>query len=360
MQVYIGGPLRIKKFRNLKLYTFMANTVQELGFKPYIPHIDTAEVDKTVDENKLYQENILALDASSFAIFEITHPSHGVGMEIQYAILNKIPFFCIVRRGVTISKMIKGNINSAQLIQFSNLEELRTKLKGKIGQKFPPREYSNQPIDRLGKFISVEGIDLSGKSTICRKIERALAREKRNVILVSDPPLIQPWQDLKRFFEKQQKMSRFAEATLLLSARLDNYERVIKPALERGNIVLSDRYVDSWFAYQSYRLKQYFYNIDDAIDFLIHNNEFLCQYSFLSMPDLTILVVDEPQETLKRARFRNSLSKYENLETQIAIQNIYLKIAERFRSRFRVIDARDKDVDAVFKEAYNLCEYLLR
>jgi len=354
MKVYIGGPLRIKKFRNLELYENIANIIDEIGFEPYIPHIETAEPDKKADEKQLYEDNILALHSSSFAIFDVTYPSHGVGMEIQYALLNKIPLVCIAKERGTISKMIKGSIQRDQLIQYSNIEELNIKLKRKISQ-----QAHLTSVHKSGKFITIEGIDFTGKSTISQRMKRALRKQKQDVILVSDPPLIQPWQDLKQFFEIQEKITKPSEAILLLSARLDNYERVIKASLRRGHIVISDRYIDSWFAYQSYRLRTYFNNnIDDTLDFLMRVNDFLLQHSFLSLPDLTILIVDDPRETLKRAKFRNNISKYEKLETQENVQNIYLKIAEKFRLRFRVIDAKEKDIDAIFKEAYNLLENL--
>ncbi|RJS78864.1 dTMP kinase [Methanophagales archaeon] len=352
MQVYIGGPLRIKKFRNLKLYESIANIIYEMGFEPYIPHIETAEPDKEVEENRLYKNNIIALHSSSFAIFDVTNPSHGVGMEIQHALLNKIPFFCIAEKGATISKMIKGSIEPRKLIRYSNIEELKIKLKRMISQEIC---LTNEL--KSGKFITIEGIDFTGKSTICKRLEKELRKTKQDVVIISDPPLIHPWQDLKQFFEKQQEISNLSEAILLVSSRLDNYERVINPYLRRGAIVISDRYIDSWFAYQSYRLRSYFHNnIEDTLDFLICVNNFFLRYSFLSLPDLTILIIDDPEETLKRAKFRNRISKYEKLETQEIVQNIYLKIAKKFESRFKVIDAKSKDIDTVFKEIYCLIE----
>lgn len=356
MLVYIGGPLRISKYRNQTLYETIAGIISELGFEPYIPHIQTAVPDEKVDEKRLYDENVGVLSRSSFGIFEVTHPSHGVGMEIQHALLHKIPFLCVAKEGAIISKMVKGSTKRGQLVWYSSLEELKMKLKRKIRQELHLTETHNS-----GKFITVEGIDFTGKSTICQRIKGALSKQKWNVILVSDPPLIQPWRDLKQFFETQRKTSKFSEAVLLLSARLDNYERVIKPALKKGHIVISDRYTDSWFAYQSHSLKSYFdNNTNDAIDFLLVVDDLLFRNCFLSLPDLTILIVDEPEETLTRAKLRNNLSKYEELETQKAVQDIYLKIAKRFSSRFRIINAKGKDIDSVFREAYDLFANLLR
>jgi dTMP kinase len=213
---------------------------------------------------------------------------------------------------------------------------------------------------RLGKFITIEGIDFTGKSTICRRIATILKKQKRGVILFRDPPLAQPWGDLKQFFETQEKISKLSEATLLLAARLDNYERIIKHALAHGVIVLGDRYIDSWFAYQSYRLRSYFNgSIKKTLDFLVNINNFLQQHSFLSMPDLTILIVDDPKKTLTRAKTRDAISKYEKIKIQNAVQRIYIKLARKFHPRIRIINAKGKNIDIVFKEAYTLCNKLL-
>lgn len=354
MHVYIGGPLRIKKFRNLALYETIANIIRELGFNPYIPHIETADPDKKAYESKIYRENIQALNDSLFAIFEITYPSHGVGMEIQHALSKNIPFLCIAKERAVISKMLIGTIEPFQIEYYSNPKELKVKLKRKISEELRLRDTC-----KIGRFITVEGIDYTGKSTICQKLYTKLSEQKRNVILICDPPLIQPWQELKQFFEKQEKISKLSESILLLSARLDNYERIIKPAIRRGDIIIGDRYIDSWFAYQSYRLRSYFNNTDKAMDFLAGINDFLFRYSFLSLPDLTILIIDDPKKTLKRANSRSSVSKYEEIEIQSAAQNIYLRLAEKFHSRFRIIDAKGKNIDAVFKEVHNLCNNLL-
>lgn len=131
-QVYIGGPLRNKNYRNLAKYMCIAQIVQKLGFKPYLPHIETSEPDIDVEERLVYEKNIKALKNSSLAIFEVTNPSHGVGMEIQFSLSNKIPFLCLKKKGATISKMIRGNMELNQLIQYSNLEELNIKLKNTL------------------------------------------------------------------------------------------------------------------------------------------------------------------------------------------------------------------------------------
>jgi nucleoside 2-deoxyribosyltransferase len=131
LKVYIGGPLRVKRFRNFALYEAIADIIRDLGFNPYIPHIKTAEPDKKVDERQVYRKNMEALSDSSFIIFEVTYPSHGVGMEIQYALMKRIPFLCIAKKGAVISKMIKGSVETP-IEYYSKFNDLKVKLKRKI------------------------------------------------------------------------------------------------------------------------------------------------------------------------------------------------------------------------------------
>ena len=210
-------------------------------------------------------------------------------------------------------------------------------------------------MDKKGKLISIEGIDYTGKTTISKRLSAELGKQGVAANLTCEPPLIKPWRDLKEFFETQVEVRKLSEAMLLLSARLDNYERIIKPSVARCDILITDRYIDSWFAYQSYRLRGYFSDsVDEALNFLLEVNELLIGCRFLSWPDLTILIIDEPGEILKRATSRSRTSKYEEIETQKAVQEIYLKLADRFRSRVKVCDARGKNLEAVFNEVYTM------
>jgi thymidylate kinase len=77
------------------------------------------------------------------------------------------------------------------------------------------------------------------------------------------------------------------------------------------------------------------------------------------MPDLTILINDEPEKIICRAKSRGKLSKYENLATQKSVQSLYQKLAKRFISRFRVISAENRELEDIFLEAFSLCKGIL-
>ena len=106
---------------------------------------------------------------------------------------------------------------------------------------------------RRGLFISVEGIDGSGKSTHVAALAAALTRTGRRVVQVREPggtdagELIR---DLALHHRFAVALDPWAEALLMVAARAQLLAEVVRPALERGWVVVADRYVDSTLAYQ--------------------------------------------------------------------------------------------------------------
>jgi len=100
-----------------------------------------------------------------------------------------------------------------------------------------------------GVFISFEGIDGAGKSSHIEALAERLRTAGRRVTVTREPggtPLAERLRDLVL----QQPMDALTEAMLVFAARRDHVLRVIMPALQRGDVVLSDRFTDSSFAYQ--------------------------------------------------------------------------------------------------------------
>lgn len=101
----------------------------------------------------------------------------------------------------------------------------------------------------LGIFISFEGIDGAGKSSHIDTLAERLRSAGRRVIVTREPggtPLAEHLRELVL----QQAMDGLTEAMLVFAARRDHLVRLICPALQRGDVVLSDRFTDSSFAYQ--------------------------------------------------------------------------------------------------------------
>ncbi len=100
-----------------------------------------------------------------------------------------------------------------------------------------------------GVFVSFEGIDGAGKSSHITALADQLRGLGRSVVVTREPggtPLAEQLRELVL----QQPMDALSEALLVFAARRDHVTRVIAPALQRGEFVLSDRFTDSSFAYQ--------------------------------------------------------------------------------------------------------------
>lgn len=100
-----------------------------------------------------------------------------------------------------------------------------------------------------GTFVSFEGIDGAGKSTHIAGLAAALREQGREVTLTREPGGTQLAEKL-RTLVLNDAMDAMTEALLVFAARRDHIVQVIQPALEKGNVVLCDRFSDATFAYQ--------------------------------------------------------------------------------------------------------------
>ncbi|HEX2391292.1 MAG TPA: dTMP kinase [Solirubrobacterales bacterium] len=174
-------------------------------------------------------------------------------------------------------------------------------------------------------FISLEGVDGSGKSTQARLLVEALGPEtvairepggtaaaERIRELLADPALV---------------LEPLAELLLFLAARADLTERVIRPALEAGRDVVSDRFSDSSVAYQGAARGL---GVGEVIG--------LCEAATDGLwPDLTLLLRVDPEVGLGRAEGSDRFEA-EGLELQRAVAAAYDEIAQIASDRVAVID----------------------
>jgi len=100
-----------------------------------------------------------------------------------------------------------------------------------------------------GNFVSFEGIDGAGKSTHIEGLRSAFAAQGRVVTVTREPGGTELAESL-RTLVLNEAMDAMTEALLVFAARRDHIVRVIRPALERGEVVLCDRFSDATFAYQ--------------------------------------------------------------------------------------------------------------
>jgi dTMP kinase len=99
-------------------------------------------------------------------------------------------------------------------------------------------------------FVSIEGVDGSGKSTQARLLERHLRGLGREVVATREPGGTELGEAVRRLVLDGPEMAGWAEAALFAASRAEHAAEVIRPALERGDDVVCDRFVDSSLAYQ--------------------------------------------------------------------------------------------------------------
>lgn len=190
-----------------------------------------------------------------------------------------------------------------------------------------------------GTFLSFEGIDGSGKSTQARRLADALRGLGHTVTLTREPGGSPGAEEIRRLVLEGDPDRWSAETEILLftAARRDHLEKTIRPALARGEIVITDRFADSTRIYQGITRGDLVATVDRLHDLMIGTE-----------PDLTILVDIDPAVGLSRARARAGTElRFEDmgLATQTRMRAGFLDLAAR-HPRFRLIDGA-READAV-------------
>jgi dTMP kinase len=150
---------------------------------------------------------------------------------------------------------------------------------------------------RRGKFITFEGLDGTGKSTQMRKLAEALRAAGHKVVETREPGGTATGEKIRRVLldSKTEGLDSLAEMALMFASRAQHIAEVIQPALDRGQIVLCDRFTDSTEAYQGSGRKL-------GSEVVLELHRVLCGDL---QPDLTILLDFDPKFSVARARDRN-------------------------------------------------------
>jgi len=175
-------------------------------------------------------------------------------------------------------------------------------------------------------FISLEGIDGSGKSTQAKLLAEALGPE---TISIREPGGTDAAERIRALLaDPGEELDPLAELLLFLAARADLTARVIRPALEAGRDVVSDRFADSSVAYQGAARGL---GVGEVISLSDAASEGL-------WPDLTLLLRIDPETGLGRAEGGDRFEA-EGLELQRAVAEAYEEIARIASDRVVAIDA---------------------
>ena len=195
-------------------------------------------------------------------------------------------------------------------------------------------------------FISFEGTEGVGKSTLIRKIHQYFEQQGNDVILTREPggtPLAEQIRSLLLAVNHDEPMSHDTELLLIYAARAQHLQQVILPALAAGKIVLSDRFTDASFAYQC------------AGRGLSQEKLKLLNQTFVAkMPNITFWL-DAPIELgMTRARERGALDRFEQEKLSFfsKVRAGYETLWQAEPERIKRLDAT-KIADVVFEEALN-------
>tara|TARA_B100001029_G_scaffold65807_1_gene53408 strand:+ start:7950 stop:8564 length:615 start_codon:yes stop_codon:yes gene_type:complete len=200
-----------------------------------------------------------------------------------------------------------------------------------------------------GKFITLEGIEGSGKSTNLSIIKKILDKNKINYVVTREPgggPLGPKLR--KILLDKNNNISPTVEMLLMMADRKDHVDNLINHNLKQGNWVISDRYLDSTIAYQGGGRE---------LDLNLINS--LSEELELPTPDLTLLFDLPVNEALDRAKARSTLDRFESESEDFhkRIRDSYLGQAYK-NNRFKIVNS-SKDIESVAEQVKNyIIEFL--
>ena len=196
-----------------------------------------------------------------------------------------------------------------------------------------------------GKFITLEGIDGSGKTTQGIFLKNKLEEFGRDVIFTREPGGVKGAEEIRNLLVQGEKdrWSNITEILLFFASRRHHFEKVLLPAINKGKVVICDRFTDSTIIYQGRE------NIH-LIKMIIELNKSVIGI----VPDLTLIIDIDPTKSLSRGLSRKSDEmRFETfgLEFQTNARNGYISLAKT-EKRYQLIDGNNSK-DKVHQMIWN-------
>ncbi len=187
-------------------------------------------------------------------------------------------------------------------------------------------------MSQLGKFITLEGVDGAGKTTHVEFIKKYFINLNRDFILTREPGGTILGEKLRAIL-LHEEMTPNTETILMFAARNEHIDQIIRPGLMKGTIVISDRFTDATYAYQSGGKGV----SDEKIDIL----KGLVQGDL--QPDLTFLFDLPVEVSIRRLNKTRELDKFERegKEFHENIRKKYLNLAKLYPERFFVLNSEN-------------------
>ena len=163
---------------------------------------------------------------------------------------------------------------------------------------------------KKGIFICIEGLDGSGKTTHAHRIVRNLQKKGFDAVYTTEPSRGELGKFIRTsVLQGKKRVPRVVEALLFAVDRVEHLEKMVKPALEEGKIVISDRCMYSSLAYQG------------AAELDL---EWIEEINRMALPPDLAIYIDVPPEVVVE-RIRRKKSVMERLETQRKVREVYMK-----------------------------------
>jgi dTMP kinase len=178
-------------------------------------------------------------------------------------------------------------------------------------------------------FVTFEGLDGSGKTTQVELLKKHLEREGREVVTTREPGGTEVGEHIRNVvLHLDHPVVPWAEAALFAAARAQLVAEVIRPALQRGAVVLCDRYVDSSLAYQGIARGL---GVEPVLELNLRATGDV-------LPDRTFLLLVDPDESRRRGGDTRDRIEREDDEFVRKVDAAYRELAELFPSRILAVD----------------------
>ncbi len=190
-----------------------------------------------------------------------------------------------------------------------------------------------------GLFITLEGLDGAGKTTQLHKAAELLRQQGYEVVESREPGGTELAEKVRALvLDAALPLNNTTQTLLYLAARSEHVDKLLRPALEAGKIVLCDRFSDSTLAYQGLAEGK---TIDELTD-LRQLNAFATDGL---APDLTLVLDGDPKLLLKRRDARGVTDRYEEqgLELQYKLRSAFAALAKAEPERMRIINAEGSE-----------------
>jgi len=182
---------------------------------------------------------------------------------------------------------------------------------------------------RRAKFITIEGLEGSGKSSVINFLEKLIRAKGFSVIVFREPGSTDVGEKIRQILldKENKRLSRHTELLLYLAARTQLIEEKLKRAFKKYDFIICDRFFDSTLVYQGYAL---------GLGAIVEKS--VKMFSLGITPDLTIVLDVSARSGLKRIKNKDRIES-RPIDFHNKLRKGYLALSKRYPNRIKVIDA---------------------